>query len=384
MCAWMKIAIVTIENRDEFQTYGDAEPWFGPAPAALLDGLATLPECEVHVLACTHKPLAAPARLAPNIHYHVLPVARWGWMRGAYAGCVLAVRRKLSEIQPFLVHGQGTERYCALAAVYSGFPNLVTIHGNMRHIAALVKARPCSFYWLTARLESLAVRRSRGVICLTNYTRRSVEPLAQRTWLVPNPVHGSFFDVRPEPSPERALLCVGNILPWKNQAGLIRALDPVAGRRDFKLVFLGKTTVGDAYTQEFDGLVRSRPWCQHVGNLKREELQAELGKATALVIPSLEDNCPMVVLEAMAAGLPVVASRLGGLPDLVEEGRTGFLFDPLDAAGLGHGVEQILGDRSRALEMGRRGRTAALDRFHPRVVARRHLEIYQEVLSTSG
>jgi len=61
------------------------------------------------------------------------------------------------------------------------------------------------------------------------------------------------------------------------------------------------------------------------GFASRTDLKAHLRQATLLALPSLEENCPMVVLEAMAAGVPVVAARVGGVPDLIEEGKTGIL-----------------------------------------------------------
>jgi len=73
-----------------------------------------------------------------------------------------AVRRKLKEIQPDLVHGQGTELDCAVSAVFSGFPNVVTIHGNMAELARQFRARVGSFYWLTARLENFTLKRTAG------------------------------------------------------------------------------------------------------------------------------------------------------------------------------------------------------------------------------
>ncbi len=89
----------------------------------------------------------------------------------------------------------------------------------------------------------------------------------------------------------------------------------------------------------------------------------------------------MSVLEAMAAGVPVVASKVGGVPDLIEESKTGYFCDPLDAASMAGAVETVLLNAAAAAEMAAQARQRARERFHPEVVARRHLEIYREVLS---
>ena len=88
----------------------------------------------------------------------------------------------------------------------------------------------------------------------------------------------------------------------------------------------------------------------------------------------------MAVLEAMAAGLPVIAANVGGVPDLLEEGVTGFLCDPNDGATVRSGVGRILNDPGVAAKLATTAKQRAMERFHPRAIASRHLEIYREVL----
>ena len=342
-----------------------------------------MPEVEVHVVSCIRQKVNTPPKLAANLFFHNLVVPKIGWMRTAYQGCIRAVRKKLNEIQPEIVHGQGTERDCAICAVFSGFPNVLTIHGNMRLISAVNQARPFSFPWLAARLETLTVPRSGGVVCITNYTQDAVKDLARRTWVVPNAVDQSFFEVNAPlaTSAPKKILHIGTVCVRKNQNAFIRALDALAGQHKFELRFYGEAGEQDAYGKEFFELIRARSWCAYHGWAKREELRALLGEATMLVLPSLEDNCPMAVLEAMAAGVPVVASRVGGLPDLIEDGRTGFFCDPLDASSMAGAIKRVLQNPSEAAEVARQAKERARDRFHPVVIARRHLEIYREVLS---
>lgn len=377
----MKIAVLTTDNREHYKDYSNPVPHFGTAPEALLQGFAQLKDIEVHVVSCARRPMKSPKKLAPNIYFHSLLVPKMGWMSSLYLGCVRAVRRKLQEIQPDIVHGQGTERDCAISAVLSGFPNVLTIHGNMRLIAAVNRVKPFSFLWLAARLERLTIPRSYGVVCITHYTEGAVSDLARRTWVVPNAVDASFFQVQPQPPAEKAprVLCVGQVCLRKNQNAFIRALDPLAKRRKFEVLFLGQTSAGRAYDDEFLGLVRERPWCVYGGMADREQLKKHLSEATALALPSLEDNCPMVVLEAMAAGVPVMAAKVGGVPDLVEEGKTGFFCNPLDAGSMSDAVEKTLVNVSATREMAGQARQEARRLFDPRTVAQQHVEVYSEI-----
>lgn len=374
----MKIAFLVPDNREEFKNYDGSEPVIGPAPEALLQGFAKIPSCEVHIVCCSKRPIASPEKIAPNIFYHCLVVPKWGWLATGFSRCVMEIRRKLQALQPDIVHGQGTERYCALGAALSGFPNVVTIHGNMRMLARVNKARPFSYPWLMAGLEAFTLPRTGGIVCITRYTEDLVKPLARRSWIVPNAVDSSFFEVKPRPADLPEILCVANIEPRKNQLAFMRSLDRLAGRIPFRVTFLGKLPP-TPFSQEFEQMVRERAWCRHAGYAGRPALREALSQARLLVLPSLEDNCPMVVLEAMAAGVPVIASRVGGVPEIIEDRVTALFCDPLSADSMSKTVEELLTNPALADRLAKQGRESALKRFECSVIARRHLEIYEEV-----
>ena len=376
----MKIVQLITDNREPYQNYDREIPEFGTAPAALLQGFSKIPDIEVHVVSCTKRPMKSPAKLADNIYFHSLPVPHIGWLRTGYQGCIRAVRRKLREIGPDIVHGQGSERDQNISAVFSGFPSVITLHGNMRLVARIHHAPPFTFLWCAALLEYFTIPRAEGVVCITTYTRDAVSSLAKKTWVVPNAVDSAFFEVKRAPSPSIQILCVATVDERKNQNALIRALDALRPQVSFELVFLGSADRRSTYVREFFALVESRPWCRYAGFADRAGLRQHLASASALVLPSLEDNCPMVVLEAMASGVPVAAARVGGVPDLVRHGETGLLFDPLNAEAMASAVKQLLQDRE--CSMASRAQSEARKRFHPEIIAARHLEIYREVISS--
>jgi glycosyltransferase involved in cell wall biosynthesis len=374
----MRIALLTTDSRDHFRQYDRTQPYFGTAPQALLQGFAGLQGIEVHVLSCIHQPMASPEKLADNIYYHGLVVPSIGWLKIGYLGCIRAFRSKLQELQPDIVHGQGTERDCAISAVFSGFPNVLTIHGNMRSVAQVNHARFFSFQWCAALLERVTLPKADGIVCISTYTRGRVKSLAKKAWLVPNAVDSSFFEVISEYAFPPTLLCIGNVCFHKNQNALIRSLDDLAERSRFHVVFLGGVNRDEEYGREFLNLVKVRKWCSYEGVVGRSDLKEWLSKASGLILPSLEDNCPMVILEAMAAGVPVAAAAVGGVPDLIEHGKTGLLFDPLNPDSMRTQTKVLLGAFSSQLSA--TAKEAALLRFHPVIIARKHLEIYQDVL----
>lgn len=378
----MRIVVLTTDNREPHKDYANPQPHFGTAPSALLEGLAMIPEIEVHVVSCIRQPVHSPEKIAPNIFFHSLVVPKIGWMKTLFQGCVRAARKKIREIQPAIVHGQGTEADCSISAIFSGFPNVLTLHGNLRAVARVNGDPPFSYNGIAARLEGFVLPRTAGVVCLTSYTRDLVQKLARKTWIVPNAVDQTFFGVNaaPDPAVPPIGLCVGDICGYKNQNALIKSLDALARERKFRMVFWGKIS-RDAYGDEFSELVKKRPWCEHAGWAGRDQLKEHLRAATFLAHPTREDNCPMAVLEAMAAGVPVFASKIGGVPDLIEAEKTGLLCDPDRPESFPEALVKLLTDRDFAGHMAATAKAEALRRFHPQVVARQHLEIYREVLN---
>src|SRR5208282_1511785 len=217
----MKIALLTTDNREHERTYSETMPRFGRAPEALLQGFAELGEAEIHVVSCAQQPMQSLEKIADNIRFHSLHVPKIGWLRTLYQGCIRATRRKLREIRPDIVHGQGTERDCALAAVLSGFPNVVTIHGNMAELARLFHARFGGYDWLAARLENFTLRRTAGVFCNSAYTEGLVRPRAKKTWRVPNALRREFFEAVPTGARPCILLNVGVVTQRKRQLELL-------------------------------------------------------------------------------------------------------------------------------------------------------------------
>jgi glycosyltransferase involved in cell wall biosynthesis len=121
-----------------------------------------------------------------------------------------------------------------------------------------------------------------------------------------------------------------------------------------------------------EGVVLLKNWPHHA------VMQAFRLSLAALVPSVWEEPCPTVAMEAMAAGRPVVASRMGGLPDLIAEGETGFLVPPGDVAALRHAIEQLLTDPGLRARMGR----AALRRvtaFQAATVVPRIEQVYEQV-----
>ena len=120
---------------------------------------------------------------------------------------------------------------------------------------------------------------------------------------------------------------------------------------------------------------------QYHSFLPKEELLKHYQQADLCVIPSLWDNSPNTVYEAMAAALPVVASRTGGIPELVVDGKTGLLFPPGDAKALAKAVVAVLKDPAESRRLGTNGRQRAAQRFELDGIVSSHLQVCEQALA---
>lgn len=292
---------------------------------------------------------------------------------------MLEVRKILAAIRPNLVHAQGAERDCAVTALGFRGPKLLTLHGNIRRVAKLLKAPPFSYWWLQAQLENWVIPKFSGVICLSYHAKAQVVRKAQKTWVLPNAVDTSFFDIQRKPVAPVNVLCIATISPLKNQLGLIRALETCSFKYPFELHFFGSLDPTSNYGSAFLQAISRKPSFFYGGLLDRPSLKRELSKTYALILPTFEENCPMVVLEAQAAGVPVIASNVGGVPDLIQDGITGILTDPAQPETMPRALKRLLENPHLSERLAQEGRKQALARFHPRVIAAKHLDIYREL-----
>jgi glycosyltransferase involved in cell wall biosynthesis len=381
----IRLALITTDNREDRRDYTQSRPWFGSAVQALLDGFAQLPQdIEVHVISCARVSLPSPLQLAANITFHSVLIPSWAWLKTSYLVNILAVRRLLRKLRPDIVHGQGTERDCALCAVFSGRPNLVTVHGNMRRLAEVNQAPLVSFLRVAACLESLTIRLAGGVVCLSRHSESLVAPLAKQTWLIPNAV--SLLpapDYSHGPSEPRLILLVGDLLPHKNQLAFLEAVAPIQASLGFRVDLHGKADSRNPYAAAVLDFIAKHPWCRFKGFSPGEELGTALRKATVLVMPSLEENLPMALLEAMTLGLPVAAAGSGGIPDLIKDSKTGLLFDPRDPDSLRNALSKLLTDHLLRAALVEQARERILQEHRPVTIASTHLTIYRELLGKS-
>jgi glycosyltransferase involved in cell wall biosynthesis len=124
---------------------------------------------------------------------------------------------------------------------------------------------------------------------------------------------------------------------------------------------------------------------QLLGFVAGKEREKLMQGASFFVLPSeWYENCPLVVLEAFAYGKPVIAARIGGIPELVKPGYNGLLFEPGNASELREKIRFLLSNPREALRMGENARKTAEKEYSPQVHYRNLMAIYEEVIAKQG
>jgi glycosyltransferase involved in cell wall biosynthesis len=203
---------------------------------------------------------------------------------------------------------------------------------------------------------------------------------ARRISVIVNGVDTDFFTPAREPhsGPPR-VLCIARMVPDKDHDTLIQAFQRVAATRpEAELWLVGDGPQKSCVTQ----LSQELGLADQVKFLPgRTDLRPLLHQACLLVLSSVYEALPNVVLEAMAAGLPVVATTVGGLPEVVSQGETGYLVPPGDAGALAAALDKVLAVPERCVALGQAGRARVERNFSFAAMVRAHERVFQSLLA---
>ncbi len=379
----MRLAILGLYPPDPNHIAGGVET----VTYLLAHTLSSFPAMDVHVV--TLRPGISGPRSFDHgdVHVHLFPTppkTRLLWHRPS----VRLMHGALAAIKPDVVHGHGSTLYAA-AAIESPYPHVVTVHG------IVAREAPTIWEW-RARLsievdrwfERWTLPKARDIIAISPYVLEAYPWLRARVHHIENPVDPRYFDVEASEVERGNVLCVARVIPRKGIHHLIRAFAQVA--RDFphaRLSIAGEADPFPKYTalcldEARKGKVEDK--VHFLGPMSPEELVTAYARAQVVVLASLQETAPVVIAEAMAAGRPVVATAVGGIPYMVREGITGWLVPPQDEDALANALAAALEDPKRCARMGEEARADARARFHPLPLAKKHLDVYDTVMGNTG
>lgn len=311
-----------------------------------------------------------------TIHFVGVPERRLVPNLLAQAGPVARVIRDLS---PEVVNSHHIAT--TAAAVRARARVVHVIHGIEKREIPHKVGRARLAGWLQAAMDQIWMGRSDAVVSVCRYGLDQFPSLVRNGAVTWAPVEDVFFRVPPM-TPSKQILYAGVIGRRKNLLALLRALPRIhAEEPDVVLRVCGG--IGEAdYAAEarafvaragLDAIVRFE------GVVDRESLARFLGESVALVLPSLQETAPVVVSQTMAAARVVMAAPAGGIPELIENGRTGILFDPDDPDALANHILALVRDIPRARAMGQAALEVARERHERHASADRMLAACRSV-----
>jgi glycosyltransferase involved in cell wall biosynthesis len=275
-------------------------------------------------------------------------------------------------------HNRASHIYGAFAAKLAGIPVVICT----RHAAPTIYAtrgRPVPLERLAIPMTDWFAAVTREVL---DTAMRYGRLPAKRSSVIPNGVDLSRFESDGDAPPETDLICVARLSPEKRHDLLLAALR--------RLGDLGLrptlTLAGDGPARpSIEARVREFGLSGQVRLLgTRKDIPELLRSAGTFVLASDTEGLPITIIEAMAAGKPVVATRVGGVPDVVRDGETGFLVPPDDVERLARALERVLRDDAMRGEMGRAGRLVARDDFDIAETVLRYEALYLRLLARKG
>jgi glycogen(starch) synthase len=299
-----------------------------------------------------------------------------------------ALTRLLRTLQTDIIHVQcvGPNGFYALwAARATGLPLVVTTQGERTMDAGRLYQKSVAANWTLRRL-----------LCRADYvtacSRQTLDdakefagfPLDAKSRPVYNGIALEEFDgAPPYAHPRPFILGIGRVVPQKGFDLLIDAYARLQQRLPDApdLVIAGDGPERPRLQAQADALgLNSR--IHLIGRADRPLAVSLFRGCTAFVLPSRQEPQGIVSLEAMACAKPVVAARVGGVPEIVLDGETGLLFPGGNAGALADSLQSLLSDPERAEALGRKGRARAEDHFTWGRIADQYFEIYRQVSRT--
>lgn len=180
------------------------------------------------------------------------------------------------------------------------------------------------------------------------------------------------------------IVCVGRLSPEKGQAGLLTTLAALRARgieAELTLVGDGPQRALLAGLSERLGLAGAVRFC---GRLAEPETLAQIAAADLLVLPSFMEGLPVVLMEAMALGVPIVSSQIAGIPELVIDGETGLLFPPSQWAAMANAIARVIGDTVLAARLAANAQAKVLAEYSIDIAVRPLAERFGEALDQTA
>jgi len=217
---------------------------------------------------------------------------------------------------------------------------------------------------------------------LEELKRKNFDISFKKTIIIENPVSDEFFNVKKKEEP--MILYPASLIPRKNQLGFLKAISMIKNELgDYKIVF---TT-----SSRHEYGIKVRKYAENnnlnvefLGRVPYQKLPSLYSRAAIVALTSFEEVLPMSIIEALSTGTPVIASNVGGIPYVVQNGITGFICNPHEPKDIAEKLLILVSDKNTRKKMGRTGRKNAEKRWKAEIIAKKYLDLYLEVANQNS
>ncbi len=369
----MKVAVVTSFADNPAAPGGGVEA----VSVNLVKALAEFDDLDIHVITTRQNCYSEREEDWGKVRVHQLPWAGGSMLRNAVGPGRRQMKEYLKEIKPDVIHAHDTY---GLMVKGLDLPRVFTVHGFIHGDVLVSGSRFAALRsWIWRRIETSGWADQPHIISISPYVRERLRGIATGVIHdIDNPISESFFDIRRNER-EGTIFCAAAVIPRKNALALVDAVAGLAASGIHVELRLAGSLDDERYVRQVRDRIRQKGLEKQallLGRLDTKQIQEELSAAGVFALTSLEENSPMGIEEAMAAGVPVVTSNRCGMPYMVRDGESGFLVDPNDPSDIARRLAQLLNDDELRRSMGAKGKEIALDRFAPAKVAARTREVY--------
>ena len=354
--------------------------------------------------------------LGNNVYIHYISRAQDSFMYNAefqYA-CLRNVPKIVKEARIDVVHSHQAHMPDLLLMLRKLPVNFVnTVHTTIkfqraattashRNISELENSEKATYYLypFLRFAEELYVKRNRTYITPSFYMAKWLRDnfsLAANVTVIPNCVDVPDDHTRGKSdasldtiiskdfTDKRIILYSGRLLAMKGVDDLVDAIPKILntiGKHELLFIFAGP---GDSsnYRQKLDKLNIKSAYL-FTGPLPRDSLIKLIKKSELAVVPSYNENCPYAVLESMACGTPVVASNVGGIPEIITDGVDGLLVEPGHPDMLANAIARLLSDKTLKNLLGQRAKSKIANKFSWQANISKYLKCYSEASTLSS
>lgn len=296
----------------------------------------------------------------------------------------IKILREVRKVKPDLIHGQmqGAPYGLATVVLSTKYPTILTVHTMMKQTSKTNKTffgRIHDALWRL--LEKWELKKIQHLIVVSQHLKNELKKDgARNVYVIPNGIGASWFDIPNKSIPGR-ILFVGRIIPVKGIDNLIKSIKLVIDKGQNAHLHIVGPTDNARYLKYLQELIKKMEITEQVkftGGLYGDALLNEYAECTIFVLPSRDESNPIVLLEAMASGKPIIATNVGGIPCVIEDEKNGILVNYGDVEGLAEKILMFMNNKNFRDYIAENGKKTAM-KYSWEKVSNETYEIYKHV-----